>query len=82
MDIKKKIEEMERISQEIQEELAPVGMSFRWNLDLAGRVVERETFNIQCLFRSFKEEMYENLIRLGVLPSGSGGVDSPKPESR
>jgi hypothetical protein len=82
MDIKAKIDEMERISKEIQAELEPLGMCFRWNLDLRSAVLDKQTLEMSFAFRQLREELYGALVKAGALPSGSGPSVDPEPESR
>ncbi|MDR2079205.1 MAG: hypothetical protein LBP74_05745 [Treponema sp.] len=81
-DIKAKIDEMERISKEIQKELGSLRMSFRWSLDLQSAVLDREALEMSFAFRRFREELYGDLIKAGALPPGSGSADGQEPESR
>jgi hypothetical protein len=77
MDIKAKIDEMERISKEIREELKPMGMSFRWSIDLENHDVDAISLNMGFMFRQLREELYADLIKAGMLPGKSGPENEP-----
>jgi hypothetical protein len=82
MNIKAKIDEMERISKEIREELKPMGMGFRWSINLENHDVDAMTLNMGFMFRQLREELYADLIKAGVLPAKSGPENEPEPDGR
>jgi hypothetical protein len=81
-NIKAKIGEMERIAGEIREELGPAGMGFRWHIDIDCHEADLVTLNMNHLFRRFREELYGDLIKAGILPPAPGPSAGPEPGGR
>jgi hypothetical protein len=81
-DIKAKIDEMERISKEIQDEITPARLYFSWTMSIHGSEIDRVALGLNVQFNHLREELYGDLIKAGVLPEGSGLVDGSEPGGR
>jgi hypothetical protein len=80
MDIKAKIDEMERISKEIQKELGYARLYFTWHISLQSSEIDRAALGINVQFHHLREKLYEDLIKAGALPEGSVPVTEMGPE--
>jgi hypothetical protein len=77
MNIKEKIEEMRRISQEIEKELEPAMLSFSWYIKMYDSTIEDEA---RTWYHQFKGEMIEYLAEAGVLPRKDGPAAETAPD--
>jgi hypothetical protein len=77
MNIKEKIEEMRRISREIEKELKPAMLHFSWCIKMYDSTIEEEA---QGWYLQFKEEMIEYLAEAGVLPRKDGPAAETAPD--
>jgi hypothetical protein len=80
MDIKAKIDEMERIAMEIQEELSYARLFFTWHISLQSSEIDRAALGLNVQFRHLREKLYEDLIKAGALPEGSVPATETAPE--
>jgi hypothetical protein len=82
MDVKTKIEEMDRISKEIQAELDTARLYFAWTITMHNSRGDAAALGLNVQFHNLREELYGDLIKGGMLPPGSGQAKSPKPEGQ
>jgi hypothetical protein len=80
MDIKAKIDEMERIAKEIEKELGFVKLYFSWHITMQSSEYDRAALGLNVQFRHLWEKLYEDLIKAGVLPEGSVPATETAPE--
>jgi hypothetical protein len=82
IDVKAKIKEMVRIADEIRTELDSTRLTFKWYMDMENAEEGTSEFQLRYMLRQFREELYGDLIKAGVLPEGSRLADSPEPEGQ